>query len=316
MRNLSALLICFGLLFSVNASCVLVDRIVAIVNNEPILLSEVKEFASTFPLRKEIDPFINLTEGFTSTSLTDKVVIDYLIQEKLIAQNPFFKVVDSEVDARVNEIIKNNSLSRDHLESFLAAKGFNYQQYWNLLRISIQKQNLLDREIRSRVNISDEDVRNNFYNLNTNVSIPLEYSIQLIVVDAKKYKSVKAAQQIAEAALNSLKEGEAFKDVAKRNSDDPSADAGGDLGFVSAEYLNTSILNSLKKLSIGATTPVVNVDDKFYIVRLLDVRSQHSEKFQAQKDHIREDLAKKEYVKQIALWTVRSKSDAFVKINQ
>lgn len=306
-----ALLTCLS---GAKASAVLVDRILAMVNSETVLLSDVDRFYKTQELRREIDPLMGLVDGIDAPHPPRALVLEYLVQEKLIGQ--LFKVQDAEVDAKVSEVMRSNNLNRDALNQFLASKGFEYQDYTDLIRVSLQKQALLDREIRSRVNISDDDVRNNYFHSKASAQgAPVEYALRLITIRTSSYKAAKHAMDAARNALKAIREGEAFPDVARRVSDDDSAQSGGDIGFISSEYLNAPLLAAVKSLKIGGVSGVVQNGDVLYIVQLKDMRSLRDERFNASKEQIREVLARAEYRRQITLWYERAKSSAFVKIN-
>jgi peptidyl-prolyl cis-trans isomerase SurA len=316
MRKSQALLLAVLPFFFVHpsANAKLVDKISAVVNADVILLSDIERFERTLNLRRELDPLFGFTEGMASGTPAKPKITDFLIQERLITQN--FKVTDTEVEQEIQSVQRNNNLNREQLLEFLKTKGFGFNDYFELMRIGLSKRNLLDREIRTRVNVSDDDVRNYYYNMAVkNANEPLEYSIQLILVANSTYKNVAAAQDTAENALRSIKQGESFADIAKRFSDAPSASSGGEMGYVSADTLAEPLKSAVRGLQIGSLSNVIKTSNGFMIVKLLDARSTESEKFKAMKEQIREQLAKEEYKKQLVLWAERARNSAYVHVN-
>lgn len=295
------------------AHAALIDKISAIVNNEVILLSDIERFERTMGLRRELDPLFGINEEMQNNPSRAKV-IDFLILERIITQS--FKIADSDVEQEVQSVQRNNNLSREQLVEFLKSKGFDYDAYFELMRVGLAKRNLLDREIRTRVNIGDDDVKNYYYNMAVkNSSIPLEYNIQLIVVSNESYKNAKAAQDTADKALRSIRQGEQFAEVAKRFSDDPSREQGGELGYFAQEQLAEPIRSAVKKLKIGQVSEVLNAKEASMIVKLIDARSTETERFIAAKEEIREQLAKDEYKKQLLIWAERARNNAYVHVN-
>lgn len=293
----------------------MVDRVVAIVNNEVILNSELDQFYKTLQLRKELDPLFGFNQELTSGAPKRDDILKSLTHEKLIAQQ--FKITDVEVDQEIQSVLKNNNLSQDSLNQFLKSKGFDFNQYYELMRMGLQKRNLLDREIRTRVNISDDDIKNYFYNQAIgNSSVPLEYSIQMITINSKSYRKLDAAEKTAKDALKSIQRGESFEEVAKRVSDDASASDGGTVGFISSDHLSEPLRGSIKKMQIGQVSDVIHGSDGFFIVKLLEVRSTESQKLAEMKETIREMLAKEEYKKQLMLWSERAENNAYIHINK
>lgn len=292
-----------------------VDKIVAIVNNELILLSDMTRFQSTLSLRKEIDPLYGLSESSSQLATDRKALLQYLIEERLAAQA--FKISDSEVEQEIKNVMKTNNLDQTQLEAFLKTKGFDYDDYSEVMRVGLQKRNLLDREIRVRVNISDDDVKNYYYNMALKDSAnSLEYSLQMIIIQTKSFKSKKLAQDTAQAALQSIRQGEPFSDVAKRYQDGGSATVNEDSGYIAGDQLTPSIRNAIKGLRIGAVSDIIAVNEALYIIRLIDARSMESKKFEEDKEKIRETLAKVEYKRQLGIWGERARSSAFIKINE
>lgn len=297
-----------------NAEPRLIDKIDAIVNSEVILRSDVERFEKTMALRRELDPIFGFSAGMDSGKPDRKQILEFLIEEKLISQT--FKITDTEVEQEISSVMRNNHLSRDDLKGFLASKGFSFDEYQELMRTGLQKRNLLDREIRSRVNISDDDVRNYYFNnAKSDKSLPLEYSIGLIVLNLSTYKNTAAAEKTAREALASIKQGESFSEVAKRISDDPSAPNGGELGFVSAESLAAPLKTAVVKLQLGGLSEIIRTPAAYMIVKLIDIRSSQDDKLNEIKEQIREQMAKEEYKKQLYLWAERSKNNAFIHTN-
>jgi peptidyl-prolyl cis-trans isomerase SurA len=304
-----------ALVLSHPTQAVLIDRVLAIVNSEPIIRSDVENFRKTYSLRKELDPFLGFVEPAPTANDSESRIINYLVQERLISQ--MFKASDQEVEAKIVEVMRSNSLDRSALENFLMSRGFKYDDYYSLMKSSIEKQQFLNREIRERVNISDEDVRNHYFNSGkVSKDETLEYSVQLIFVDESNYKSSRYALEAANTALKSVLSGESFAEVARRSSDDSSAKQGGEIGYVSSENLNPALLKAIRGMKIGAVSPVIGVSAGYYILKLLDIRSGQSDKIESQKNRIREELAKTEYARQLGLWTERTKQSAYIRINK
>lgn len=312
--NWRLLSVCVLLLMTPIAKAELVDKIVAIVNSEIILLSDLNRFYATLNLRREIDPLFSLSEGLDSAKPSKQAAVDYLITERLIALT--FKVSDAEADQEIKSVMRNNNLTQESLNHFLSSRGFHYEEYAEIMKIGLQKRNLLDREIRNRVNISDDDVRNHYFNQVLKTSkVPLEYSIQTIAIPIKDYRSSKFALEAAQSALLAIQQGESFTEVARRYSAS-SAGGTGDVGYVPGDQLSPAILEGVKKLKLGGTSEIMTLGDTYYIVHLNDVRSLENKKYEEEKERIRENLAKVEYRRQLNIWSDRSRSAAYVKTNQ
>ncbi len=300
----------------------LVEQVEASVNSLPILTSDIRKFREIARLRAQLDPLFSgtpvATQGATA-STSD--IIEFLINERLITQQ--YPKSDSEVEQEINSIQATNHLTRAGLREALSREGFKFPDYFELIRDSSSKRDLIDRDIRTKVSISDDDVKNYFYNHMTQSTVaPRAYHIQIISVSLANYKTPAAANQVAADALKSVQSGEAFEEVAKRVSDDPSAPSGGDLGILTEDQMSSVIRDQIKILQIGKISGVLGGpfpsersaknSNRFYFLKLVDIKSNESERFDKMKEEIRNQLASSEYQHQISLWLERQRQSAFI----
>lgn len=294
-------------------SSVLIERLEASVNSSLILKSDIEKFKKTMRLRTQLDPL------FTDTPLAKKgdgtttaEIVDFLVDEKMIFQ--MFPVTDAEVEQEISSIQANNQIDREQLRSALKEQGFSFEEYYELIRIGTSKRNLIDREIRSRVSISDDDIKNYFYNhYSKKTGVPMTYRIKIISLSPSSYKSAADLRKVAEAAYQSVKSGEPFEEVAKRVSDDPSSAQGGDFGFVDESQMSPIIRNAVTGLQLGQVSALAG-DQKsgFFIIKLVDKKSGEDDYYKKMKEEIRANLSTKEYQAQIGLWLVKQRQSASI----
>jgi peptidyl-prolyl cis-trans isomerase SurA len=297
------------------------DRLEASVNSSTILLSDVKKFREIVKLRTQLDPLFAGTPVATQgekASTSDTV--DFLINERIISQQ--FPKSDGEVEQEINMIQTNNHLDRSTLRDALAKEGYKFSDYFELIRDSGSKRDLIDRDIRTKVSISDDDIKNYFYNhYSKSTTTPRAFHIEIISVADSSFKAPTkvAAQALANKAavqaLKDVKKGESFEEVAKRVSDDASASSGGDLGTLTEDQMLPAFREQVKKLKIGEVSPIFGggtTNGRFYILKLIDVRSNESERLDKMKEEIRTQLTAGEYSHQISLWLERQRQLAFI----
>lgn len=295
------------------AAPIVVDRLEAAVNANLILLSDVQEFKKALTLRSQLDPLFAGTPVATKgKAATDAEVVQFLVDERLILQQ--FPVADSEVEQEITSIQNNNRIDRSSLKAALSNQGFSFEQYHELIRVSAAKRNLIDRDIRTKVNVSDDDVKNYFYNnLSKSSAAPRSYHVKIITISPGTFKTAAAARGAAQSALKAIRGGERFEEVARRSSDNPSAPNGGDLGVMTEDQMAPQISKELKKLKIGQVSEVLgSADAGLFILYLADVKSGESNRLDKMKDEIRAQLAATEYQHQISLWLERQRQGSFI----
>ncbi|MBU6375388.1 MAG: peptidylprolyl isomerase [Bdellovibrionales bacterium] len=290
-----------------------VDRLEASVNSNIILQSDIRRFRETVGLRSKLDPlFAASALGEHLGTASDKEIVSALIHDRLILQA--FPVSDSDVESEINAIQSNQRISRERLREELQKNGFRFNDYFELIRLSTAKRNLIDREIRARVSVSDDDVKNHFYNHYSKQSpASRSYRVKIIIFSRSNFKSAKALQETAERASTALKSGDSFEEVARRYSDDSSSESGGDLGALTEDQMSPAIRKEVKKLKVGGVSPIFgDSSSRLFILKLADVLSVDDSRLAAVKEEIRNQIAAGEYHRQIQLWLDRQEQQAFI----
>lgn len=308
----------FGFLSSVALAAatvkpIVIDRLEASVNSSLVLKSDIDQFRRIERLRAQMDPLYSGTSiASKKGQASDQEITDFLINERLISQ--LFPIADSEVEQEINAIQTNNHIDRSTLKAAIAQQGFGFEEYFELIRLSTSKRYLIDREIRTKVNITDSDIKNYFYNHYTKSSdADRSYKLKIIVINTKHYKTSMAAKDVAMRAREALKNGELFEEVAKRFSNDASANAGGDLGTLTEDQMSPAIRKQLKGMKIGEVSDIFgNPSAAYYILKLEDVTSDETGRLEKMKEEIRNQLLATEYQHQIQLWIDRQRQNAFI----
>ncbi|MFN7685733.1 MAG: peptidylprolyl isomerase [Oligoflexia bacterium] len=291
----------------------LVDRLEASVNSSPILRSDFDKFRRTLPLRAQLDPlFAGSALAEKGPAASDSEIVSALIHDRLIASS--FPVSDSEVEQEINTIQASNRIDRARLKAALGQQGFSFEDYFELIRLSTSKRNLIDRDIRTKVAISDEEVRSHYRNTVLKGGAPSRsFTAKIIVLSRQNYRSETALRETAERAIAALKSGDTFEEVVLRYSDDPSKEVGGDLGILQEEQVSPEFRKALTHLRPGQVSGIEgSVKTRLMILKLLSVNEGHDARFERIKEELRNQLAASEYQNQIQLWLAREEQNAHV----
>jgi peptidyl-prolyl cis-trans isomerase SurA len=291
--------------FSDTGHAAVIERLEAAVNNQVVLRSDLNRFRKTIPLRSQLDPLFGGTPlALEGEKASDTSILEFLIDERIILQQ--FPMADADVETEINSIQANNHITRDQLKQAIGAQGFSFEDYFTLIRVGAAKRNLIDREIRTKVSVSDDDVRNYYYTTYAKGKpAPLAYQVEIV--------TQKSRPKI-ELALRELRNGAAFSDIAKKYSDDESANTGGELGVLTEEQMNKSIRSELKKLKVGETSGILgNAKSRFFFLRVASAKPADDQRLKQVSDQIRGQLAGGEYQRQLQLWLERQRQVAFIR---
>jgi parvulin-like peptidyl-prolyl isomerase len=295
----------------------LVDRIEAIVNKRAIFMSDVKKFRELSGLRLKVDPLF-ANDPLSKKMASDQEVVDFLIAENLILEK--FPVSDSDLEMEINNIQNNLRINREGLIGAISREGYDFEDYRQLMKASVSKRQLIDREIRNKASVSEDELKTE-YNSNRSADKKFEGSLHLhlIKITKKNYKTPKFAKELHDAALADLGKGTAFDEVAKKTSDDSSASNGGDLGFLSYQDMNLSLQREVQKTlskKVGQGTNIGSFEDSasFTIFRISEISADVDSGFNREKEQLRGKLLEKEFSHQVKLWIDRQRSLSFLSI--
>lgn len=296
---------------------VLVDKVVASVNDEIILLSELKNLQNRLKKPGAIDETILLGENMDSLKDDKKAQLGFLIREKLVESDikrQGMSLSEEQTNAELSQMAKSNRLTLADFTSHLSAQGYKLEEYKEIIKARSERRTFFEKEIVSKLRISDEDAygvfQSKYPNYRPNIS---EFKIAQIFFANKKGGSA-AAHKRAEAAFMRLKAGEAFEVLANQLDEIPGGNKGGVLGvFKSGEFL-PELERAVSSLAINTTTEIVRGPDGFHIVKLLEKKIIQDPQFLKVKEAIKASLVQQNFERQLKNWFELKKLEATIKI--
>ncbi len=255
---------------------VVVDRIVAEVNNDIITLYELNRKAA--PLIKRVKALARpLEEERRMIYDVREKVLNQMIDEKLTDQEIErynIRVGEETIDKAIEEMKKRSYMTDQKLREMLEQEGLTMEDYRTQMKNQILRARLVNREVKSKIVITDEDIRA-YYNKHKN-RYAGEGRVHLRqIILAVPPSASEAEKQQARDRLNAIRQqvvqGASFAALAQEYSQSPLAREGGDLGTFATGDLSSDILNALEGLETGQVTPIVENDrgmQLFYVEAL------------------------------------------------
>ena len=250
------------------------DKIVAVVDNEFILKSELEFQTNMVAAQRKIDP--------NSPGL-QKQVLNAIIEEKLIyAQANFDSIIvtDEEVASRIDYQINVFQQQYGSIEKIEQMYGMSIEKIKRELRDEIQKslmiQKLQENNFAS-IEASRREVESFFSIYKDSIGvIPEKVKISHIYNNPKASSINKEKyRQFAKAILDSIKNGSDFAELAKKYSEDPgSAVQGGDLGFVKRGVFYPEFEAVAYSLEPNQISDIVESPVGYHIIQLLERRGE------------------------------------------
>lgn len=249
----------------------IVDRVVAVVNNDVVSLYE---------LNQSVQPFV---EQIKSSQYTDDVrrrlmfevrqkVLQQLIDQKLTDQELArlkITVSESEVDNSIERIKEEKFLTDETLRTALEQQGLTYEKYREQLKKQLLRMKLVNLEIRSKIVITEEEIKSYYEKHSDNYRGERKYLLQNLYIRLPalaSYQDKQTASAMMESIHQELESGKPFDALAEEYAGTKAMIETSDLGYFKLDDLSDQLRQAVGALQAGTHTPVLESDFGFQIV--------------------------------------------------
>ncbi len=295
-----------------------IDRVVAVVNEEIILDSELDQWTAA-QMHAPVD--LDTVEGARTFDTMKKKQVDRLIESRLIAQQATalnLKVSDDEVERAVEEVKRQNKLDDAAFTEALKGQGLSMEVYRKNLRKQVLELKVVNTAVRSRVTVSDEEVRTAYNQSDRqNAGERLAHLREIVFVVPKGAsadeidKKRKLATKILSEANGS---GHDFGDLAKSYSEGESKSEGGDLGWVQAGSLVDELHEVVIAMDAGDLRGPIRTQQGFVLLQLVGWKAGNLRPFEEVKEQLRRQLYDQQVDKAMSSWVKELRRKAHVDI--
>jgi len=248
------------------------DRIVAVVENEPILESELNAQVQFFVLNNKIDPNTpGLKDQVLQSMINEKLIVAKAIEDSIVVTD---EDVQQQMDALIQQRVQQVG-SEARLEELY---GMPLSRIKREFRDELRKNLLAERIRQQRLGtsqISRREVEEFYHEFKDSLgAVPEEVELSHIFIRPKPDSASKAvARAKAQILLDSLKAGADFAGLASRHSEDPgSASRGGDLGLVRRGQFVKDFEAAVFALNEGQLSGIVETEFGYHLIQLVERR--------------------------------------------
>lgn len=285
-------------------SAPITDRIVAVVNTEVITLSELK--AEIAAEEKRVQERYHGEELRRRLQQVAYMGLTRMIERKLqmqVARAKGVEVTDEEVQRALRE---------------LQRQGEKVNEADPNDKKSIREQLLLlkvvDREVRSSIMVSEQDMQRYYERHIGRFALPEEYRISQILIRPRAGEALSKARARAAEVFAALKQGGDFAALALKHSDGPESTKGGSLGFVRQGELLPQIEQAIASLQPGQLSEPVETAQGFHILRLDEKKPPQFRPFAEVKDEIQGLVHQQKSEDVYQVWMAELKDKAFIEV--
>lgn len=317
MTRCTLLLTSFFFALTAGAEVVL-DRTVVTVNNDVILESDIEKFRGKIQSKSYQELFGGVDEKILGNRQS---LINLMIEEKIINQQVKkleLEASDQEIDGQIRSIAKRNGITQAQLSERLKQLGTSIPEYKDAIKRQIERKNLIDREIKPSLEISDEQLRH-FYTRNAGENeTETQYKIAHILIEDKKKAGVSGearAKQVWEEVNKNPAEFPKF--VAQYTDDGATAEAAGLLGDFSTSALANEFKAEVPKTQVGKVTRPIKTRAGFHILKVLERKTGNFSALSKEKrEMLRAQLISSELEKKMSMWLDRKRSESHIRVSE
>ena len=186
---------------------------------------------------------------------------------------------DTELIKRLDEMRKEMHMdSMEDLEKAATSQGISYEDFKQNLKNQIITQQVISQEVGSRMNVSKDEIQQFYDEHKSQLEQPEQIRLSELLVAEKKDKTppadeqqeLAAAQAKADDLLAQIRKGASFEDIAKKNSEGPTAAQGGDLGYFKRATLAKELEDKTFAMKPGDVSDVIRTKQGFVILKVTE----------------------------------------------
>jgi peptidyl-prolyl cis-trans isomerase SurA len=324
-KNFKIILFVMVLLFSLSSFSFgeeYVDRVIAVVNDDVITLSELESTGRQYFNKIKA----NVPAGQLSSSLEKArgEVLNGLINKAIVKQKAAelsIIVEREEIDKALAQMLSRNNATIEQFRKKLATEDISESEYRKGLHDQILQSKLINFQVRSRIVIIEDDIKEYYQKEYTQEEgesgyyiLQMGFTWQDSPTDSD---SKEAVRKKAEVIRQRVIAGEGFNELAQANSDLPSAVDGGDIGLIKKDEMASYMRETVQSLNPGEISEIVETGNTFQFFKLLTIRDGDviaRAPYDDVKEEIRNILYREKMDMQYKEWIENLREEAYIKI--
>ncbi|MBI2486812.1 MAG: peptidylprolyl isomerase [Deltaproteobacteria bacterium] len=302
------ILVCLALLFASKGSnaAELMDKIVAVVNDDLITLSELNEMA------------VKVNSNPDAPKEDQRAVLDQMIELKLLDQEAKklgLSVSEREVDAAIEAVKRQYNLTDEQMDEVLKKQNLTPEAFREQWRFQILGNKVIGTQVKGQIAVTEDEIKKyyeeNYGEHDTGKEMHIAHILIPFDSPAEKEKARDLALEITEKARS----GEDFGELAKKYSNDTvSAERGGDLGFVQKGDLVASLEEAIKEMPVGEISDPVESPSGFHVIKVLDKRESSEISIDDAREEIKQKIYRQKAESALKTWVEGVRKTAYIEV--
>jgi len=253
---------------------VMLDRIVAVVNDDVIMQSELAN-----KIREIKEQFAKQHAEVPPDDILTKQVLENLIFTKLqlqVAANTGVVVDDETLNQTINRVAEQNKVTLTQFREILERDGYSYERFREDIRDQITISRLRQRNVDNRITVTEGEIDNFLTTEKLQGGAENEYRLSHILIaipESSTDEERSQAKLVANKVLEDLANGADFAKLAASLSSGQQAEQGGDLGWRKASDIPSLFADVVTRMKEGEVSKVIESPGGFHIIKLTGLRT-------------------------------------------
>ncbi len=314
IRRMAAML---GLLLVVvaPARAEVLDRIVAVVNAEPITQREVEELMLPFFAAPEEDRSLSSEE----MQQAREAALRQLIDERLVVQaarQAKIQVSDEEIDGRFHQV-RDRFGTPEAFEQELAKQGMTRQDLLTRFHEQLMARRLIEQQVRSKITVGPTEAEQYYAAHPDEFTMPEEVQARHILIRVNEERADAAARQLINDLHAQLlaNNGATFAELAKRHSQAPEAEQGGDLGWVKRGQLMADLDAPLFALAVNGLSAPIHTKLGYHLLQATDRHEGGKQLLEAVRVQVEDRIFAEKFKAAFDGWMAKLRDQAYIQVN-
>jgi len=301
------------------AEASVVDRIVAVVNEDIITVYDIDMIVRPMVQSIKTQGLSPERERQTLSKLREEM-LDNLINAKLTEQEVKrykIAVTDEEVENHIRQLKQRRSLSDEDLKAGLAQEGLTLEEYRKEVKLQIQRSKLVNREVRSRVVITQAEIKDYYEKNRSKYGGGKTYYLWNLFVKLPPNPvpaDRQAAQALLQAALTEVKQGRSFEELVRLNADGAKGIQGSELGSFRIEELTPQLRDVVQGMKPGQVSAITESDFGYQVVFVQQINETAGKPLAEVEGEIQEILFRERVDSRFAAWLADLRKRSYIKI--
>lgn len=258
-----------GLTVSVQAASIPIDRIIAIVNDDIILQSELTQRETLIKDRLTVRGTALPADEILRKQVMERLILDSI--QLQIGSNRGIRISDSELNSALERIAAQSGLSLEQFREALIAEGQDYAQARQQIRQEMLITQIQRRLVNGRIQVSEQEIDNYLNSELGQQQSATRFNLSHILIAVPTQASPALIQKAEQQALKiseSLQAGAGFAETAIAQSQGPNALKGGEMGWRKQNELPEQFAAAVNSLSPGEITQPLRSPSGFHLLKV------------------------------------------------